>query len=220
MTKDVRFRSFQRVSLAPKAVPIIIAVNVLIFLAWNFPVGGLLYFMVDHFLVSWSGLLQGRIWTLLTSAFSHNMFLHILINMYVLNSFGSLIEAILGVKSFVRFYLMAGILSSLSHALVSALILGQPDTPALGASGAVSGVILIFSFMFPKEKILIFGLIPVPALWGALGFIGLDVWGLIKQAEGGGLPIGHGAHIGGALCGIAYYYFFIRSRREKNRPLI
>jgi membrane associated rhomboid family serine protease len=47
---------------------------------------------------------------------------------------------------------------------------------------------------------------------GALAFIGLDVWGLIAQAEGGGLPIGHGAHLGGAFTGILYYFLFLRGR--------
>ena len=41
------------------------------------------------------------------------------------------------------------------------------------------------------------GIVPVPALAGVLAFVGLDLWGLIAQGRGGGLPIGHGAHLGG-----------------------
>ena len=41
---------------------------------------------------------------------------------------------------------------------------------------------------------------------GAILFVGLDVWGVIAQAGGGGLPIGHGAHLGGALAGLIYYF--------------
>ncbi len=168
--------------------------------------------MADHFLVSWDGLMQGRFWTLITSVFSHNMFIHFLMNMFVLSSFGPVLERLLGSRRFIMVYFIAGVFSSFCHALVSAMLLGQPDLPALGASGAVSAVILIFSFLFPKNTILIFGLIPVPALWGAVLFIGLDVWGLVAQAEGGGLPIGHGAHLGGAFTGIIYYYFFLRRK--------
>lgn len=168
--------------------------------------------MIDHFLVSWDGLTQGRFWTLLTSVFSHNMFLHFFMNMFVLNSFGPVLERVLGTWRFVKIYILAGIISSFCHAFVSAWLLGQPDLPALGASGAISAVILIFSLLYPRNTILIFGLIPIPALWGAVLFVGLDVWGLIEQAEGGGLPIGHGAHLGGAFTGIIYYYFILRNK--------
>ncbi|MBK9041057.1 MAG: rhomboid family intramembrane serine protease [Bdellovibrionales bacterium] len=172
--------------------------------------------MMNHFLVSWSSITDGRSWTLLTSAFSHNMFLHFLMNMYVLSSFGPIVERLLGSFRFFGFYLFAGIVSSLCHALVSAFVLGKPDLPALGASGAIAGVILLFSMLFPRQKILIFGLIPIPAVWGAVLFIGLDLWGLVAQAGGGGLPIGHGAHLGGAFTGIIYYYFFLKPKLHKT----
>lgn len=171
-------------------------------------------FMINHFLISWESLTEGRPWTLLTSVFSHNMFLHFFMNMFVLNSFGPVLERILGSWRFVKLYIFAGIFSSFCHAFVSAWQLHQPDLPALGASGAISAVILLFSFLFPRQTILIFGLIPIPAFWGALLFVGLDVWGLIEQAEGGGLPIGHGAHLGGALAGVIYYFLFMRYRRN------
>jgi rhomboid-like protein len=193
------------------AVPMIILINIFVFLWWGFSHNNP-QFMLDNFTISWTGLAEGRYWTLLTSAFSHNLLWHIFLNMFVLSSFGTIMENILGFQSFLKFYLSAAVVSSLSHAIVSAWILNEPDIPALGASGAISAVILVFAFIYPKERIWILGIIPIPALWGALAFIGLDAWGLVAQAEGGGLPIGHGAHIGGALTGIAYYYLSIRPR--------
>ncbi len=83
---------------------------------------------------------------------------------------------------------------------------------ALGASGAVAGLVLVFSLLFPKEKLLLFGIIPLPALFGALAFIALDLWGLFAQAGGGGLPIGHGAHLGGAFTGILFYFLYVRPK--------
>ena len=71
---------------------------------------------------------------------------------------------------------------------------------------------MVFSLLFPKQKLLLFGIIPVSAILGALIFVGLDIWGLIAQAEGGGLPIGHGAHLGGALSGFLYYNFILKPR--------
>lgn len=172
-------------------------------------------FMEENFLVSWSALLEGRWWTLITSVFSHTLFMHILLNMMVLSNFGPLLERVLGRRRFLFFYLSAGVISSLSHALVSTFLLGAPDLPALGASGAISGLVLLFCLLFPREKILILGLIPLPAIVGALAFVALDLWGLVAQVGGGGLPIGHGAHLGGALAGLVYYFTFIRNRLSR-----
>lgn len=198
----------------PPVVQIIILVNIAVYIVWSFSGGADSEpnFMIQNFLVSWVGLTEGRFWILITSAFSHIMLLHLFMNMFVLNSFGTIVENTLGFSRFIKFYIMASVTSSLSHALVSAWILKQPELPALGASGAVSGIVLLFSLMFPRQKILIFGLIPAPAIWGVVLLVGLDIWGLIAQAEGGGLPIGHGAHLGGAFTGIIYYLLFFRRR--------
>lgn len=193
-------------------IRIIILMNVVIWARWVFGDAVQLDFLTKNFLVSWELLTEGRYWTLLTSVFSHNMVWHLLINMFVLNSFGSILLEVLGIPRFLIFYLVAGIVSSLSHSVVSAFLMNQPELPALGASGAIAGLILVFSLMFPREKILLFALIPMPAMVGALAFIGLDLWGLTEQMHGHGLPIGHGAHLGGAFTGILFYFFYIRSR--------
>lgn len=194
------------------AVPLIIFINVAIFSGWYLAESSSteLNLMAENFLISWTALADGRYWTLLTSAFSHNMLWHLFLNMYVLLNFGAIIEIKLGLLRFLRFYFLAAIISSFSHAFASAYFLGQPDLPALGASGAVSAVIVLFSFLYPKQKILLLGIIPLPAMFGAFLFIGLDIWGLVSQAGGGGLPIGHGAHLGGALTGILYFLLFLR----------
>ncbi len=200
------------------AVAIILILNIGVFLAWNLSLGEggpvSTDFMVNNFLVSWSGLEKGSIWILLTSAFSHNLFFHVFMNMFVLSSFGAAVEATIGLSRFVWFYLAAAVFSSFCHAAVSAVIMHDPDLPALGASGAVSGVVLLFALLYPQQKILLFGFIPVPALWAVVIFVGLDLWGLFAQAGGGGLPIGHGAHLGGAFAGLVYYFFIYRERRK------
>ncbi|MCB0351073.1 MAG: rhomboid family intramembrane serine protease [Bdellovibrionales bacterium] len=200
----------------PRAVNIILILNCLVYVAWHLPGVVSTEFMVQNFLVSWTALADGRDWTLLTSVFSHTSFMHFFINMYVFIGFGGFIERILGFRTFIKFYLAAGIFSSLCHALVSYFLLDKPDLPALGASGAISGVIILFALMFPKEKILILGFIPIPALAGALVAVGLDLWGLSAQAGGGGLPIGHGAHLGGALAGAIFYFYMLRRARIRR----
>ncbi|MCB9091352.1 MAG: rhomboid family intramembrane serine protease [Halobacteriovoraceae bacterium] len=157
-------------------------------------------------MVSWYALEDGRFWTLLTSVFSHNQLFHLLINMLVLYSFAPFMIDVLGNRRFLFFYLTAGISGSFFHCLTSMALLHHPELPALGASGAIAGVILLFSLLFPKQRLLFFGIIPIRALWGALLFVGIDLWGLIAQSSGGGLPIGHGAHLGGALVGLLYFF--------------
>ena len=88
----------------PMAVAVLIAVNMLVFLAWQVGRGNasLLQTMVDNFMVSTLHLRAGHVWTLLTAAFSHFDWWHLLFNMVVVWSFGGPLARILGVRVFVR----------------------------------------------------------------------------------------------------------------------
>jgi membrane associated rhomboid family serine protease len=196
-------------------INVIILINIAVFVAWQVATGDQLQFMSDHFLVSWDALTAGHYDTLILSVFSHIQVYHILINMLVLKNFGGLLIRFMGRKQFIIFYLVAGIISSFGHAAVSNFIIGDPSIQALGASGAIAGLVMIFCLMFPKEKLYILGLIPLPAFFGAVIFVGLDVWGLVAQTHGGGLPIGHGAHLGGAFTGLVWYFLFIRGKFKR-----
>ena len=193
-----------------------ILVNVIVFILWHTVDTSL---MEDHFQVSWKALLDGRVWVLLTSVFSHITLLHLFVNMFVLNSFGRFLEQFLGAKFYFVFFIVAGIVASFSHAALSNFLLGHPGLPAVGASGAIAGLVLLFSLVFPKEKIMLFAVLPLPALVGAMAFVGLDLWGLAAQVEGGGLPIGHGAHLGGSLTGLLTYFIIVRPRLRRSRML-
>ena len=199
----------------PPVVLVVLILNSIIFGAWlalgQTPV------MTDNFLVSWNALEAGRYQTLLGSAFSHIYFLHFFLNMYVLVSFGTVVEQIIGSARFVVFYLVAAVVASFGHAAVSAFLLDKPELPALGASGAISGVVILFSLMIPRARLYLLGIIPMPAIVGALVFVGLDIVGLTAQAGGGGLPIGHGAHLSGALVGALTYLLLMRQLREAQR---
>lgn len=197
----------------------LLAVNILVFMLWVFalvPIG----VMANHFLVSWEHLAAGHVWVLLTAVFSHHLLFHLLINMIVLLSFGPPLERAMGPTRFLVFFLVAGIVGSLAHALASAFLVGRPGQAALGASSAIAGMLLLFSLAFPKAKILLFFFIPLPAIVAALAFVAIDIWGLIAQIEGQGLPIGHGAHLGGALVGILYFMARGKAVRERARTVL
>ena len=195
-------------------VTVTIAINIFVFLLWQFAEGSRDFasLMVNNFLTSWDGLVSGRVWTLVTSAYSHYDLWHLLINMFVLWSFGVVLERLWGRRMFLQFYLVCSVVGSLAHCMTSAWILGQPGRGALGASGAVCGVLMAFALHFPKSRILLFGIVPVPALVGVIGLAGFDVWGLINQSRGGGFGIGHAAHLGGGLAGGLMWLGFLRQR--------
>lgn len=195
-----------------------IVINVIIFGMWQGWYGPGQQFMAENFLVSFDHLREGHYWVLVTSVFSHTWTFHMIFNMMVLNSFGRFMESFLGLRAYILFYLIAGIVSSLAHALVSTYLMGQPGLPALGASGSLAGLILLFALVYPREKIMLFFFLPLPALVGALAFVGIDIWGLISQAKGGGLPIGHGAHLGGSLTGLMAYLIYIKPRLRRQTP--
>ncbi len=201
----------------PVVVPVIIVLNVLVYIAWQVAIqhgarSALMQFMRSNFVVSSLHLEAGRWWTLLLAEFSHYELWHIAINMFVLWSFGSLLERLWGRRLFTGFYLIAAVVASLSHCLVSSVLLGSAAISAVGASGAVSGLLLAYALLFPRQKILLFGIIPLPSLVAAGLFVGLDLWGLFAQTRGGGLPIGHGAHLGGALAGAVMWAAVLRPR--------
>lgn len=199
-------------------IKVLIGINVLVFAAWQWAAySNDLEFMLYNFLVSWSHVQEGYYWTLITSVFSHNGLAHFLINMFVLASFGPITKQAMGGLRFLGFYLTAGLIASLSHCLVSKFLIGQPEQPALGASGAIAGLVLVFALLFPKQKIYLFGIIPLPALFAGLAFVAIDIWGLVEQTQGGGLPIGHGAHLGGAFTGIVYYFGVLYPVRNQIR---
>jgi len=193
----------------------IIKINILVFFFWYVSLLLNSTFMVMNFLVSWDAVREGRFWTLLTSVFSHNLFFHLVSNMYFFYGFGKVLETTLGGATFLRLYLTSGLLGSLGHCFFSIFLLHQPQLLALGASGAISGVLVFFALNYPKERVYLFGLIPMPAIWGIFLFVGLDLTGLIAQTLGSELPIGYGAHLGGAFGG-AINFLVYRSNDKRN----
>ena len=203
------------------ALVVIVVLNLVVFLLWQLAREGnqsLLVFLVENFLVSTAHVLHGHVWTLITAAFSHELVLHFGINMFVLWSFGTLLEQLWGTRLFTVFYLSTAVVASICHCLVSSFLMGSDTISALGASGAVCALLMAYGLTFPRHKILLFGIVPVPALATVLVFVGIDLWGLAAQTGGADLPIGHGAHLGGALAGAIWYFVYLRSHVRLPPP--
>ena len=144
---------------------------------------------------------------LVTSFFTHGGFLHIFFNMWVLISFGSIIEMVLGAKRFLAFYLFCGVVGSALTA-----ILDPSPIPVVGASGAIFGVMVAFAIFFPNQKITFFMPFPITMksrIWmmviGGLSalLVTLSALDIAPGITGG---ISHFGHLAGMISAIIFFY--------------
>lgn len=143
-----------------------------------------------------------RPWTLLTYMFLHGSLGHIFFNMLALFFFGSRVEMRLGSRNFILLYLISGI----AGALLSLVF--TPTSPIIGASGAVFGVAFAFAYFWPRERIYVWGVLPVEARILVLLYAGIDLFSGISGARTG---IAHFAHLGGF--GGAWLFLWLLGRR-------
>jgi membrane associated rhomboid family serine protease len=135
-----------------------------------------------------------RPWQYFTYMFLHGGFLHIFLNMLVLWMFGMELAQMWGSKRFLVYYLLCGLGAGIIHSLVTLAIGSAGST--VGASGAIMGVMVAFSMVFP-DRIIGIMFIPMRAKYAALVYAGYDLIFGIRGDDG----IAHFAHLGGALVG-------------------
>jgi membrane associated rhomboid family serine protease len=143
---------------------------------------------------------HGQVWRLLTAAFLHGGFLHILFNMLFLWWFGHDLEDIYGSREFLAFYIAGALVSSLSY--VGWQLVTGDRTQALGASGAVMAVMVLFAMHYPHHKILMFWVLPVSIWFFVLFKVLQDAYVFLS---GQLTMVGVTAHLGGAAFGFIYY---------------
>ena len=130
---------------------------------------------------------------LVTHMFAHGGFFHLFFNMFVLWMFGSLLEKAWGPKRFLIFYLVCGLAAGITH-------LALENVPAVGASGAIMGLLAAFAYLFPNTELIIFPIpLPVKAKYAVALMAAFDLFGGVYPAAGGN--IAHFAHLGGLVMG-------------------
>lgn len=147
-------------------------------------------------------------WEFVTCGFAHMPYPgmeHILWNMFGLWMFGRDVEVLYGRREFLVFYLMAIVFGSLVWALRHQLV--DPDTPAslLGASGAVTAVVLLFVLHYPTRPILLLFILPVPAWVVGILIVGGDVLQMFGPASS--RAVAFDVHLAGAAFALAYFKF-------------
>lgn len=187
------YRRSQWRSLKP--ITILIGINALVFVATT----------IDRQLIHTLGLqpdsFSERPWTIVTNLFTHGSLLHVATNMFTLYFFGTYLSMLVGQRSFLIVYFLGGMWGNILY-----LILADPSSIGIGASGAVFAVAGALTAMRPKLKVMVFPIpIPLP-LWVAIigGFFVLSLFPNVAWQ----------AHLGGLIFGLAAGYFFRKRGRR------
>ena len=201
-------------SSLPPVTKNLIIINVIVFLASllneNFMIGTFALFYPTSQYFHW--------WQVVTHMFMHGGFWHIFFNMYTLLIFGCVVERIIGSKKFLLFYFICGLGAVALHLGVEYLqmqsymqgaALGNAtaiqniamikNTPTVGASGAIYGVLMGYAMLFPESRMtLLFPPVTLSAKWMVAIFAAIELFTGVTGISAG---IAHFAHLGGMLIG-------------------
>lgn len=160
-------------------------------------------------------------WPFLTSMFLHGGLLHIVGNMWTLAIFGRNVEDQMGPIRFLLFYLLCGVASGIVYTMINV----DSVLPAIGASGAIAGVMGAYLRMFPTSRVVV--MIPIlffPFFFDFLAVFYLGYWFLLNFFSGvmaltatsdtGGVAFW--AHVGGFLTGILLLPWFLRPLSQRQ----
>ena len=142
-------------------------------------------------------------WTIVTNMFIHAGFWHLFGNMLVLFFFGRALTMLVGENKFLLVYFVGGIFGNILY-----LLLSEPLSIAVGASGAVYAIAGALVVMRPNTRVLLYFFIPMPLWLVVLVFFG--IWSIPNFIPG----VAWQAHIGGLVVGLIAGFFFRRRERS------
>lgn len=186
--------------MTPWVLRILIATVLMFFVQQTVPGATSLLYLVPTQVLA-------RPWTLVTYMFLHAGLGHIFWNMLGLYFFGPRVESRMGSQRFLTLYLLSGVVGALFSVLLA------PRNPILGASGAVLGVLMAFARYWPRERLYIWGVLPVEARWLVIIYAAIDIMGFNGF---GRLGVANVAHLGG-FAGALLYLLFLERRQGARR---
>jgi membrane associated rhomboid family serine protease len=131
---------------------------------------------------------------IVTAGFVHADIVHLFLNMYVLFIFGPILEVTVGARTFLAIYLLSLVVGNLYPYLK---FRRQINYIAIGASGAISGILFSFCLFYPTETLYVF-FVPMPAVVFAVLYLAYSIYSMRHRNDN----IGHEAHLAGAVGGI------------------
>ena len=172
------------------------------------------YTFFEKFKFQVSRILNGEKIRMISSGFLHVDWLHLGFNMYALYLFGDIVDARLGTLGFLVIYfgsLLAGSFYSLTYHKK------EPYYSAVGASGAVSGVVYSCIMLYPQMQLgLILIPIPIPGYIFGVAYLLYSIYGMKKRVGN----IGHSAHLGGAIGGFAFTLLIYPQIFQENMVMV
>ncbi|MEJ7138774.1 rhomboid family intramembrane serine protease [Amphibiibacter pelophylacis] len=201
-------------SIDPNLLPVYVVIAVTVLITWW---GWRDRDFINRYCFHVGAIRHGGQWArLLVSGFLHADLAHLLFNMITLYFFGGLTVKVFGVQGFAAMYLGSLLLANV---LTLALYWKRTSYAALGASGAVSGVLFATLALFPHIGIYLF-FVPIPvAGWVfAVLYMAYTIFAILRPEYGGN--IGHAAHLGGALTGVAMAAALQPQQAGENLPYI
>ncbi len=191
---------------------LLIAANVLVYFTaiYNQPEPDIIDLFAKYGLTPVDIMRRENLFTLVTSMFLHADLLHLGMNMLFLLIAGDGVEREIGGVGFLILYLVCGVLAGLFHVYMNE----ASSIPAIGASGAIFGILAAFAVLFPfRWLITLFGLIPVPM--PAIVFVSIAILSETALATSGAQDyVAHYAHLGGFLAGVFLTLLFGPRRRK------
>ncbi|SFH47474.1 rhomboid family intramembrane serine protease [Modicisalibacter xianhensis] len=142
---------------------------------------------------------RGEFYRLVTAGFVHVNGAHLLVNMLTLYFFGPLLEYVLGPVGYLILYFGSDLAA---HGLSLIFHYRNARYSAVGASGAISGLVFAFCLYAPFEMLYIFFAIPIPAIVFAIGFVAISMYAMRRRDPHRTGGLAHEAHLGGALGGV------------------
>lgn len=191
----------------------IVAANVITFILFTVMIA--LNVPIDYIAIKPLNILSGNyLWTFLTSMFMHGGFFHLFVNMFSLFFLGGLLERILGPKRYFGFYMISGLFAGLFFVLSSLIFTADLNTFAVGASGALFGLVGLLVLLTPNLPVYVMFIpVPIKMKYAGPGIL-LLLW-FISIA--GNVPIGNTAHLGGLVAGVAYGIYLRKKYKRKTR---
>ena len=132
-----------------------------------------------------------RPWTIVTYMFVHAWLAHLAFNLFTLWMFGPRLEHAWGARTFTQFYLWCGLGGAVAHLLFA------QHSSVIGASGAISGVLVAYAIHWPDEEVYLFGVIPMKSRWLIAAMIGMNIIFALAPSS----RIDWTAHVGGMSFG-------------------
>jgi membrane associated rhomboid family serine protease len=212
----------------PVVTWLLIATNCLVFLLQNsLSPAELEQFLRDFALIpahytlalAYGDLSAADLFPFFSMMFLHGGWLHLIFNMWTLWLFGPTVEDRLGHGRYLAFYLACGLAASIAHVFFNPTSI----VPALGASGAIAGVLGCYMRLFPLARVVVVvPIIFIPLFFEVYAFVFVGLWFLIQIFEGtlellvtsSGEGVAWWAHVGGFVAGLTLGPLLVRSEQR------